>query len=651
MDDLLRRLREFPKHDLVCQGGVFPWPRKVRTDSGEVAAAQFALWVETESGLVHPGQLDPGRQVPGDILLEAFGEFVEQTCSGICPNQIEVCDPELAEYLRQRLPGIGIEVRLVDRLAALEPALRSLFDYMSTQAVEPPSLLAARGMTVERVRSFADAAADFFRAAPWRYLTDSDLIRVEAPKPPKGMGLLVVLGAGRSTFGLVAYPSLAAYCRFLRIGTQGESAESRLGGLTQVLFDELADLPASDAELWQQHELPVAGTRAYPLAIKYLSKGDLGRPSPKELEFLAGALRALATTSEEEIDSGRWDKDVLVNNHTSRFTLTIPDLLDPPSPQQWLQRGFEPDRRAHERVFADMQRYMQEHPPTSDADLETLNRVFAGRSLDEPATQPKSPAECAQDLCFQAFDVRGRRRVRLARQALELDPDCADAYVILAEQAGTLDDELRLYAEGVAAGQRALGADVLAQEAGDFWAISATRPYMRSRLGLAETLVRAGRGDEAIEHYQELLRLNPNDNQGVRYGLLPELMKAGRDVEAARLLKQYDEESANWAYAQALLAFRLSGPSAAAKRELDRALRLNQHVPQLLASERMIPAPPHYSLGSIEEAAYCAEELWPAYRATPGAVEWITAESRQAVLDVDSHPAAGRRGVKKRGRR
>lgn len=210
MDDLLRRLRELPKHDLVCQGGVFPWPRKVRADSGEIFAAQFALCVETESGLVHPGQLDPGNCEPGQLMLQAFVEFVEQTCDGICPDQIEVKDPALVEYLREHLPAVGIEVRLVDRLAALEPALRSLLDYVGAHAAEPPSLLAPRGMTVERVRSFADAAAAFYRAAPWRYLTDSDLICVEVPKPPRGMGLLVVLGAGRSTFGLVAYPSLTA---------------------------------------------------------------------------------------------------------------------------------------------------------------------------------------------------------------------------------------------------------------------------------------------------------------------------------------------------------------------------------------------------------------------------------------------------------
>ncbi|MDZ4802161.1 MAG: hypothetical protein SGI92_28725, partial [Bryobacteraceae bacterium] len=111
----------------------------MRIDGGEIVEARFAMCVDTESGLVHPGQLDPGDREPGQILLEAFVDYVEQTCAGNCPNQIEVNDPELAEYLRDQLLAIGIEVRLVDRLAALAPALRSLFDYMGAQTVEPPS--------------------------------------------------------------------------------------------------------------------------------------------------------------------------------------------------------------------------------------------------------------------------------------------------------------------------------------------------------------------------------------------------------------------------------------------------------------------------------------------------------------------------------
>ena len=45
-----------------------------------------------------------------------------------------------------------------------------------------------------------------------------------------------------------------------------------------------------------------------------------------------------------------------------------------------------------------------------------------------------------------------RRQTELARKALEMSPNCADAYVLLAEYAEALPDELELYEQGVAAG-------------------------------------------------------------------------------------------------------------------------------------------------------------------------------------------------------
>jgi tetratricopeptide (TPR) repeat protein len=421
----------------------------------------------------------------------------------------------------------------------------------------------------------------------------------------------------------------------LRAGHDGDYGDKITTGLVQVTFDPLEELPVTDAALWTEHQLPAACDRAYPLAMKHLGRGECARPSKKELAFLEGVLRALAATSEEEIDSGRWCKEITTFDATQVVTLAIPDLLEPPSPQEWLRRGFAPDRRAHERVFADMHRYLAEHPPTVGEGFEEINRLFAGRSLDDPVTQPHSPAEQAQDLCFRAFESYGRLRVQLARQALEIDPDCADAHLILAEQAGTLEDEIEHCLRGLQAAERTLGSACFAENAGHFWGITETRPYMRARFGLAESLTAAGRIDEAITHYQELLRLNPNDNQGVRYVLLPKLLAAGRDVDAARLLKKYDEESANWVYARALLAFRLSGRSAAADRELRDAIRTNLHVPELLGSEEPIPQPPHYALGSFEEACVAVEELRPAYQATPGALDWIAYARQQRELELD----------------
>jgi len=140
---------------------------------------------------------------------------------------------------------------------------------------------------------------------------------------------------------------------------------------------------------------------------------------------------------------------------------------------------------------------------------------------------------------------------------LQSIPICADAYNLLAEAAYEPADALRYYEQGLAAAQRTLGPE-FEDSIGHFWGLHATRPYMRAREGCAQMLDQLGRTDEAIAHAWEMLRLNPNDNQGIRYSLLAWLLKLNADEQAGKLLKQYDERTAHWSYAKVLLAFRLS---------------------------------------------------------------------------------------------
>jgi tetratricopeptide (TPR) repeat protein len=180
----------------------------------------------------------------------------------------------------------------------------------------------------------------------------------------------------------------------------------------------------------------------------------------------------------------------------------------------------------------------------------------------------------AQQIIYQAWETVGRdRRLALARKAIGILPDCADAYVPLAEEAGGLDEALELYRQGLEAGERALGKEAFEDEAGNFWLILETRPYMRARAGLARCLWESGRRDEAIAHYRGLLKLNPNDNQGIRYILAACLLELRRDEEVASLLKQYeDDAAAAFAWTGALLAFRRQGDGAEARERLAAAL-------------------------------------------------------------------------------
>jgi tetratricopeptide (TPR) repeat protein len=289
-------------------------------------------------------------------------------------------------------------------------------------------------------------------------------------------------------------------------------------------------------------------------------------------------------------------------------------------------------RRAMERVHARIGRLMRQHefgtPEEANAFLEA-HLGPEGPDLDAP---PETDLERAQDLLFDAWEQPGRRkRISLAKKALALSADCADAYVLLAEETARTPGEARpLYEQGVAAGERALGEAFFREQAGEFWGILETRPYMRARAGLAEALWALGEREAALAHFRELLRLNPGDNQGNRYRLLAALLETGHDQEATRLLGEYREEaSAAWEYGRVLLAFRKGSPdrtaSRTARRRLEGAFRANPFVPAYLLGVKRLPkAPPAYvGMGDESEAQDYVLTYARAWLSTPGALDWL----------------------------
>ena len=61
---------------------------------------------------------------------------------------------------------------------------------------------------------------------------------------------------------------------------------------------------------------------------------------------------------------------------------------------------------------------------------------------------------------------------------------------------------------------------------------------MRARAVLAETLCKVGQSEEAIHEYEEMVELNPHDNQGVGYYLLSLYFETGDLPGVRRIFKQ-----------------------------------------------------------------------------------------------------------------
>jgi tetratricopeptide (TPR) repeat protein len=256
-----------------------------------------------------------------------------------------------------------------------------------------------------------------------------------------------------------------------------------------------------------------------------------------------------------------------------------------------------------------------------------LGEAMKGGRMNAVRDLPKNDQEIARDLAYQAMDEDDPVVIeRLARRALGHDPECVDALRMLAfVTAKSAQDRIAKMAEAVRIGERALGAAFFEESRGHFWGILETRPYMRARYDLATALLRAGEVREAIGHLEAMLELNPQDNQGVRYDLLPQYLEAGTLDQARRLFDAYPQDYSAVFYWCRVLEQCLSGQLAGATKALARAREMNPHVEAYLTGRKLPPRqiPDQYSPGQPNEAACYARDLRGAWLAHRQAVSWL----------------------------
>lgn len=250
---------------------------------------------------------------------------------------------------------------------------------------------------------------------------------------------------------------------------------------------------------------------------------------------------------------------------------------------------------------------------------------FINKKLQSPKKVPKGKKEQAQQLIFDAFETDGKQRYKLAEDALNLDPNCVDAYGLLAERASTLEEQARLYEKGMQAGEKELGKAFIKKNKGYFWGIIETRPFMRAKSQYGESLYYLGKINEAIQQYEEILELNPNDNQGIRYLLYVAHMDIGNFQKAGELLQVYDEATAQGLYNKLLLELNEKGFTAKALMLLKEAKDQNKHVIAYLTGKKRLPkyAPDYYGFGDENEAIIYAEAHLHLWKKLDGLVEWL----------------------------
>jgi tetratricopeptide (TPR) repeat protein len=240
------------------------------------------------------------------------------------------------------------------------------------------------------------------------------------------------------------------------------------------------------------------------------------------------------------------------------------------------------------------------------------------------SAEPGEIAAKAQELIYDAWEAwTPGLRISCARRALKIDPRAIDGFVLLALHAVTSPERIALLREALRIGSVVWAPLLERPPEGFFWGELNTRPYMRANHDLALALWECGERAEAIALADHLLRINPNDNQGVRYLALTWNAALANWPKVEEILERYRGEAATeYAYAKCLNAYRTGS---GAEEALAGACAANPFVPGLLLKPGLarVKIGEYVVCGSEEEALSYVRRNRVVWKALPGALPWL----------------------------
>jgi tetratricopeptide (TPR) repeat protein len=186
---------------------------------------------------------------------------------------------------------------------------------------------------------------------------------------------------------------------------------------------------------------------------------------------------------------------------------------------------------------------------------------IVGRKMDEieamlPDGGPPSDFDRAESLIEGIPEGTAPEEVvRIAKQALALSDFCMGAWFEYGVYADDTATALERFEKGIERGRVRFEEQI--KESGEgrgLWGYIEARDFMRLLEEKAKALVELQQMEKAAEVYQEMLTLNPTDNQGIRSDLLRIFMIHRRLDDARRLLDRFPNDAmVDMAYGRALL--------------------------------------------------------------------------------------------------
>ncbi len=282
-----------------------------------------------------------------------------------------------------------------------------------------------------------------------------------------------------------------------------------------------------------------------------------------------------------------------------------------------------------DKLITDFYRLLNSQDFKSEKELKKFLDTAMQHEIPSFPKEILSSKEQAQDLIFEAYELSKPEGYKKAKEALRLDPDCIEAYEYLGSVETYVEIAINHYKKGIGIGRKLFGGKYLEEHKGKFWGFHETRPFMRCLQQYADCLYMTGNVKGCVAVLEEMITLNPNDNQGARDFLLLYLIEIKEYEKFEKYTKQFKDDSMAFPlFNNALYAFVREGESKTALTKLKAALKSNKFVAtKLISGKKITKLPQIHGFGDENEADFYTHYAQPIWKKTKGALEWLLKNS------------------------
>ncbi len=261
------------RRDARWEADLVPMP--ITLDDDPDARTAAALIVNDDL-ILHSEVLGRAPAEP-DNVAEVLSAALSQVAAGRggLPRALWVRHEEVRDVLAE-LPDFNtVRIAAAHSLPMLDSAALSLIQHLTGEErahrIGGPETWRGWGLPNAVIARLFEAAAAFYRAAPWRSLTNAQLVYAEMPHGREWAAC--TLGNGGNEFGLALYGDREDFFRQIEAPTHAAGIDTLRGELVSLVFCSRSEIPRRMLKEISAKGWVVAGPDAYPAVFPINTPG------------------------------------------------------------------------------------------------------------------------------------------------------------------------------------------------------------------------------------------------------------------------------------------------------------------------------------------------------------------------------------------